>query len=522
MNHNTSIMTRAAGILVSGMFLLSGCIGNFEELNTHPTDLDPDNMTPTERVGSLFPAMIDLLNPDQENDNQHIEQMIAGQYGGYFATTAPWNGTNFGTYNPSGDWLNQPYSVLFTGFYSNYFEIVDNTDATGYLYEWANILRVAITQRVADIYGPIPYSKMGGGEFQVAYDDVSDLYHQMIDQLSESISFFELFVQDNGGIVSAIADYDTMYGGDFNKWLKYANSLKFRLAVRIADKDTEYAKTAMAEAMQSGMIESNTDNAYIATNDNPYRKASEDWNDLAVNATLSTYMNAYSDPRISSYMTQTIDGAYRGVRMGINNINEQTYGASKRFSWPNFTQSSPMPVFYAAETMFLKAEAALQGWIDGGEASAKSYYEQGIELSMQQYGVAIGNYLSGTDVPSSYTDPVSSRCSGTITGAPCVSWDASGNKLAKIITQKWIANYPIGLESWCDFRRTGYPIMFQAVDNLSGSGYMGDVDNARMVRRLIYPQSERDNNSANVQAAVNSYLGGQDIASVDLWWASSN
>lgn len=94
-----------------------------------------------------------------------------------------------------------------------------------------------------------------------------------------------------------------------------------------------------------------------------------------------------------------------------------------------------MPVFYAAETYFLKAEAALQGWITGGTAAAKSYYEQGIQISMNQYGVEIGDYLSSTVVPQGYTDRWNSQNNISFTDVPTVAWENGSNKLQKIITQ---------------------------------------------------------------------------------------
>ena len=211
------------------------------------------------------------------------------------------------------------------------------------------------------------------GEFAVAYDDTKELYHNMIADLTKSIEV----LSGVSGTSTAYADYDVMYQGDFSKWVKYANSLKLRMAVRIADVDTEYAKQVMAEAIQSGVIESNSDNAYLKTINNPFRLASQDWGDLTVNATISAYMNGYSDPRIGKYMT-TSKQNFCGARMGNNSDNfKNNYGqpgvvgASANYSKPAFESNSPMPVFYAAETYFLKAEAALQGWIPGGEAAAR-------------------------------------------------------------------------------------------------------------------------------------------------------
>jgi hypothetical protein len=334
-----------------------------------------------------------------------------------------------------------------------------------------------------------------------------------------------------------MAEFDIVYNGDFSKWVKFANSLKLRMAVRIALVDTDYAIGVINSAIAGGAIESNQDNAFLPTIDNPYRKAAFDWSDLAVNATLTAYMNGWADPRRPVYMTTTADNTYRGVRMGINNINKGTYGGAL-YSKPNFSSNSPLLVFCAAETHFLKAEAALRGWIGGGASTAQAFYEQGIQASMEQHGVALGNYLTMTTNPASYTDPTTNAtfnvASAANGGNVTVAWNSAttdARRLEAIITQKWLANYPLGFETWCDFRRTGYPRIMPAVNNLSSASSGGTVSNPaginpttnagaiRLVRRLPYPVSEYNGNPANVQHAVDNLLGGPDELSTNLWWA---
>jgi hypothetical protein len=452
------------------------------------------------------------------------------------ATTNNWQGTNFGTFNPAPGWVEYPFNRLFSGFYANYLKIKEITENKGYIYAWANIVRVAVMLRTADTYGPIPYSKMGGGQLAVEYDDVQSVYHSMIGDLNASIATLTAFLSENRGKANPMAEFDPVYNGDFAKWVKFANSVKLRMAVRIALVDNAYAVAAMNEAIAGGVIDSNADNAFLPTSDNPYRKASADWQDLAVNATLSAYMNGWSDPRLPAYMTAASDGAYRGVRMGINNINKGTYGGGL-YSKPAFKASDPMLVFCAAETYFLKAEATLRGWISGS-GTAQSLYEDGIKMSMEQRGVQLGSYLAVTANPQSYTDPTS-RASFNVAssgngGNVTVAWTSAttdARKLEAIITQKWLANYPLGFESWCDFRRTGYPRIMPAVNNLSSSGSGGSVSNpttinpanssggVRMARRLPYPVSEYNGNPVNVQNAVANLLGGPDELSTNLWWA---
>lgn len=507
--------------------LFASCTGNFDELNTHPTDPDPKmNMTSAERVGTLIPSMLYLIHNFQENQSQMIEQMVGGQYGGYFATTNNWQGTNFGTFNPPADWVEYPFNTLFTRFYSNYLTVKEVTEGKGYVFSWVNIIRVAVMLRVTDTYGPIPYSKMGGGQFAVEYDSVQDVYHYMIDDLDASIQALTTFIEENQGKKIPIAEFDLIYGGDFAKWIKFANSLKLRMAVRIAGVDEDYAKEVMAKAIAGGVIESNSDNAFLPTSDNPYYKASNDWGDLAVNAMMSAYMNGYNDPRRQVYMLKTADDVYRGVRMGIANISKEIYGTAQ-YSKPAFRKDSPLLVYCAAETYFLKAEAALKGWIDGGVAQSKAYYEQGVTISMEQHGVSIGTYLQGTTSAIRYNDP-NGNVNAPLFSSITVSWDNGSNttnmKLEKIITQKWLANYPLGFEAWCDHRRTGYPQMITARNNLSSAGSIGSISNSktRLVRRLPYPTSEYSGNTQNVENAVANLLGGDDTGATDLWWARKN
>lgn len=516
-------------VIAACMVFAVSCTKNFEELNTHPTNPTEHDLTNSEKLGTLFPALIATMHYAQENKNQHTEQMVGGQYGGYFATTNNWQGTNFGTFNPALDWVEVPFKDIMVDFNSNFIKIKKVTESKGYIYAWASVIRVASMLRMVDMYGPIPYSKIGEtNDDNVAFDDVKSIYHQMFDELDNSINTLTNFVQEtNNSKDNPMATYDIIYQGDFSKWIRFANALKMRMAMRISSVDTDYAKGMFVQAMQGGAIETNADNAWIPTDDNPYYKASASWGDLAINAVLSSYMNGFEDPRRSKYMTPISGGQYRGVRMGIQNINKTTYSNAANFSKPAFAANTPILVFCAAEVAFLKAEAALKGWIAGGDAQAKSFYESGIQISMDQHAVSTGTYLTGKTLPQAYTNPFLTRSNTSVPNRITVSWDdfmsTQNSKLEKIITQKWLANFPYGMEAWADHRRTGFPQFFTALDNLSSSSFIGNVVNTpgRLARRLPYPQAQYRSNGANVAQAV-SLLGGDDVASTDLWWAKKN
>ena len=170
-----------------------------------------------------------------------------------------------------------------------------------------------------------------------------------------------------------------------------------------------------------------------------------------------------------------------------------------------------------AEVCFLRAEGALRGWNMGG--TAQNFYEQGIRLSFEQWGVTgIDSYLSdNSSTPEPYNDPVGlNSYSGSVSTAT-IAWSNSASeeeKLEKIITQKWLANFPLGQEAWTEYRRTGFPKLMPVVVNNSG----GIVNSERGARRLYYPQEERLNNKENNDAAL-QLLGGPNNMATDVWIA---
>lgn len=131
---------------------------------------------------------------------------------------------------------------------------------------------------------------------------------------------------------------------------------------------------------------------------NPYQLAAVSWGDLRVNANIVDYMNGYGDPRMSKYFNHsTFTGhtqEYVGMRSGEDGFAKSDVVG---YSIPAITGTSKLLVFCAAETAFLRAEGKLKNWSVGNK-SAKEYYEEGIKLSMEQYGTTMpDNYLTNTE-----------------------------------------------------------------------------------------------------------------------------
>jgi hypothetical protein len=320
-----------------------------------------------------------------------------------------------------------------------------------------------------------------------------------------------------------------VYGGIVEEWIKLANSLKLRMAMRIVNVDEAFAREKALEVVGHpvGPMLSNADNALVTVEKSPFYVVLYEYNegDSHISADILSYMNGYEDPRRSKYFKKStfslegITNDYIGLRSGVNVDN----ATCKSYSNANLATDTKLMWMNAAETAFLYAEGALRGWNMGG--SAEYYYSKGIQLSFEQWGASGATAYEDDEVrrPKRHEDPVNpsySYRSGDVSSVT-VKWDtnaSSEENLERIITQKWIANFPNGIEAWSEYRRTGYPRLMPVIENLSG----GKVNSARMARRLVYPQSEYVNNGENLNEALTNYLGGPDTMGTDVWWAKKN
>lgn len=493
----------ANAAVIGGLVAVAGCTKNFPEYNTDQYALR------AESPSLVIPSMIETMMYAQQNSSQMADQMV-GSLGGYFTNINRWQGANFDTFNVSDGWNVSVYDQAFQGVYSNYFKVEDLTEGEGHWFAFARLVKAASMMRVTDCYGPIAYSQVKDGDMYVAYDSGEDVYRNIINDLLIAADVLYQYSAQVGA--SPIGTSDAIYSGNYANWAKLGVSMAMRAAMRAGFED-EFVRAMNSEC---GYISENSENALLdpKSQGNPYQLASSSWGDIRINASITDYMNGYEDPRRPIYFTAATQGdvTYQGVRMGqASNFNKASAAA---FSQPNFLTSTKLPVFVAAETQFLLAEAVLRGWIDG---DAKAYYEKGIELSFQQWGAGDAEaYINdATSIPDDHSDFLNQPYNRATDVK--VAWDAESTPerhLEQIITQKWIANFPMGLEAWAEYRRTGYPELCESVSvNESGA----TVHSIKDYHRLRYPYTEETLNPDNYAAAVQA-LGGADAEGTRLFW----
>ena len=159
-----NITVGTALVLVAG-----SCTGNFEEYNTNQFQIHEADPS------TLMKSMIETIVNIQQNDSQMMDQMV-GQLGGYLTCANVWSGTNFGTFNQSDAWNAGPWNTNFEKIYGNFFQIQEATNESGHYYAFARMIRAITMLRVADCYGPMPYSQVKKGNFYVAYDTEEQVY----------------------------------------------------------------------------------------------------------------------------------------------------------------------------------------------------------------------------------------------------------------------------------------------------------------------------------------------------------
>ena len=544
----------SAALLCGMVLFINSCTKDFDEINTNKNAL-------ANLADSQIPFLFSAAEANGTNSGwayQVAQNLFHDQYAQYFANTT--------TYFPSDrlvirmDWIGSLWSPLYTTVMPQLQTIFEKTDPASAQYALANIFWVISFQRVTDTWGPIPYFSAGQVAKSVPYDPQDLIYDDFFKRLASAVAVLKGKTSE-----TPFGSFDLIYGGNVNKWIKFANTLRLRLAMRISKVNPTRAKTESEAAVADGvMTTSPDDDALIqksVVNGDVNGLSVMDWGEFRMSSAMSSVLNGYEDPRLPVYFNptleswqanevangkpKTLDGSnfvatdlahplkYHGLRNGLkpddmakplntadaNSRHGERWnsaGASVTFLGKTYPggQAVPSNVMAAAEAYFLRAEGVLLGWNMGG-GTAKDYYEAGIRESMKQWGItdaaAISAYISSTKTPIPPGDAQNSPALSTV---PVQFGATPAVQLEQILLQKWLALYPDGNEAWADVRRAGkiklYPVVYSDNPDLPNPS-------SQTIRRINFMTSEIQTNGSEVTKAVN-LLGGADKITTPLWW----
>jgi hypothetical protein len=303
------------------------------------------------------------------------------------------------TYNRNDDWSfaqwNQAYGGMVKGVQDIIAQLESDGDSGTHM-GIARILRVFIFHRVTDLYGDCPYSEAGKGYISgiltPKYDAQQDIYMDMLKELEEAVA------QISGD--GALGNADVMFGGSAAHWKAFGNSMMLRLAMRLTAADAATAQAWAVKAIGAGTMTSNDHIAAVKHGDGSSGRR---------NGHGEVFM-ADQGSRISTTFMSRMDGDPRKTRLFMragdksqaaadiigmkNGLKNDPYtdldgnaipaaGDTSVYAMAStHLQSTTAPMVFQtyAEVEFLKAEAAIRGWIS---TSDKDHYEAGVTAAME-------------------------------------------------------------------------------------------------------------------------------------------
>ena len=476
-----------------------------------------------------------------------------------------WNTTNYGGRHTVD---NNEMGRIWTSFYPK--AIKNLTDAIHRSAEDENrkninailrIYRVYMMSVITDIYGDAPYSEAGQGYlkeiYNPKYDTQEDIYNDFFTELKDAASALNAA---NDRITG-----DVIYNGDVAKWIKLANSLRLRYAMRISDVAPEKARKEFEDALASegGVLTSGSDDALIKYMDISFSFGQDSYTDYRGNALsqllfgndpannpsylCSTFFNQLyntKDPRTfmiarfyyDGLMSQTspdnrIDLTDEITGKGIA-MNPCQPGAFSYDPWPQGYDSDMMKEIaktnpsvettMARETEPKLANNFLRGDNPGvvmtcaevnlllAEASLKKWNTGGTVEGFYSKGVrAAMDFLADNYGYDRISDnDFNAYIAGNGTG------HTEQQAKAAINTQAWILHFTNPAECWANVRRSGYPRLKSPAEYGFGQYLTGGKD---IPVRLCYPTLESSYNKPGYDEALKR-MGGKDSWNSHVWW----
>jgi len=351
-------------------------------------------------------------------------------------------------------------------------------------------------QRIVDLYNNAPYAEaLSSTNFTPAYTNANDIYNSLINQVDSGIDAINAGLA-NSGISQNPGTADAMFGGNMTEWVKFGNTLKLKLLMRLTETS---GGASLAKSELNGLTEDDFLGAGEDASINPGYSAASDakenplYLDIAFTSsgspgTNNKYYRANSyavsfyydnaDPRVEYIYEVKSDGKVYGrvfgAPAGPNDHNSSISACNGTGLIPS--PSSDAIILPGYESLFLQAEAVQRGYMDG---SAGDLYDAAVTESFRVLGVTDYEAAAAT-----YTSQANSN----------TNYNTAPNKIQVIITQKWAAcNAMDPLESYSDWRRLKIPA------NLPVSADPGNTA-PHIPYRLLYPSSEYSYNNANASA----------------------
>lgn len=432
------------------------CTGTLEDVNTDPSRLSSVDLR------LLLPEVEAQAANNMGFNPARVAGIIMQQYNGLDAQQLDYNKYILGEDAMNNYWRTGLYSGVLKS--AQVLESQATAEANPFYSGVAKIYFASQLADAASMFGDIPNTEaLKGLEFvKPRYDSQESIYAAALTMLDNAISDLSASGDVSGG-------GDIIYGGSASSWVKAANGLKARYLMHTVKRNAGNAALAIAAADAS--FASNAENASFPfetaqTGNNPLAAFGQERpNTLGINPNFVTMLEG--DPRASKYYVE-VEGVLQYFDLGNSNL-----------VWAQ--DDSPMPLISYTEVMFIKAEAQS---MTGADASAS--LAAAVQSSMDLNGIA-------ADDATAYVSGIGSA------------------DIQTIIEEAYKAYFGFNfLQTWTNYRRTGFPALTPSADASPSFNPSGVVP-----QRYLYVESETQTNSDNVAAA--SANQGGSLLDNTLW-----
>lgn len=306
---NTSITKYLLG--ACSLFMLTGCLNDYKELNTDP-----------ELLGMTDPR--NVFTGATENFNNSSRMHLMGKYRGVMQLMQ---------YVVSNDGAQEAIYVntakeqrpdVYLPYYSDYFKTIGlrlrylvNTvipqsgEAEKYsdLAAIANILETYEAWQMFDAYGAAPYTEA----FRLAGENIRKPKYELYQKGLDGNPLYKVFDAKIKAAVDQLrastakqynlGSNDYFYGGDVSKWIRFANTLRIKMAQRLEKADNAHYKAVVTDALASaGGIISANDQSCVYNHPNEYNNNTDDTNILtsqfSAGRAFVNFLTQHEDPRL--------------------------------------------------------------------------------------------------------------------------------------------------------------------------------------------------------------------------------
>jgi hypothetical protein len=513
------------------------CTKGFEELNKPYKDADVTTLN----IPGLFNRLAETATDEDNSLYVSLFYHITNQQG-VQNTTAPY--LNYS----SSLWDNYyPFLIAYKSLIKKIDEdpLKETFNNVRYM---AMILLASRTLHMLDYYGDFPYSDAANAELGIAhyrpkYDKEADIYKAVLADLETAVNG----IKTGDPTQISIGKSESFLDHDFAAWIRFANALRLRYAVRLYDKEQAFSSKIIADIIggnkplpanqQPGDMQKNnfgywpgkvnppikTDRLWYTFREKSIsnmRMSSNVWNQMSSNMDLDG--SGIFDPRCKIYFQPNNAGQWSPQAQAGGEQDGGDPYAGDGIEKPKGTDPQnrksafnlmlvrdqndfPYLILTEADVYFLKAEIYQRGMgVAKDIGAAKNAYEAGIKSSVDFWDDYAKRSFSWTAKPAVTT----TAQMDAFLNNPKVAYNGANDMdaLTKIATQAWLATLFEPAEAWAIVRRTGLTPKDPA--------YTPPV-----INRLPYPNEEKVQNFDNWKAALDgAILDPMEQVGRKLYW----